>query len=278
MPAFLVHGEFRAHHVRLLVNARRTLLQEHTRALHVGALKVESAVCGALRDRCPRTRNTATSLTDVGKVVAGFLILQRRINPNAVLLTALSAEEVRFTVSIDEGVLAARHRAVRVGKKIAILILCSKIEGVVAGGAAKLVGLRGVDRRNRAVIILELHVHRGIIDAHSSLQGTRRRRFFETNNTRQNAKSIRHVKSTIDITVGDTIRFDNLGRIRDRSSSNRAGGLSLRGCCRLWGDNWMNKRRHKCDRKRSSSNRGAATASYAVKTLHFHEKSFLIKN
>ena len=278
MPAFLVHGEFRAHHVGVFRNARRTLLQEHTRALHVVASQEESTVGGALQGRYPSAWDAATSLANVAQVVARFLILQRGIDPKAVLLTTHSAEDVRFTVSIDEGVLAARHGAVRVGKHIAILILRTKIENVRTGIAAKLVGLRGVDRRNRAITILELHVHRGVIDTHGSIQRRRRSRFLQADGTRQRCESVRHIDWLRDITVRDAIRFDQLRRIRDRGSSNRAGGLSLSFCGRLWGDNWMNKRRHKCDRKRSSSDRGTTTASSAIKTLHFHEKAFLMKN
>ena len=267
MPAFLVHGEFRAHHVRLLVNARRTLLQEHTGTLHVLALKVERTVCSTLRDRCPRTRNTATSLTDVTQVVARFLIRQRRINPNTVLLTALSAEDVRLTVSIDERVLAARHRTVRMGKQIALLILRAKIEGVVASGGAKLVRLRGVDRRNRAVNILELHVHRGVIDAHGSLQGTRRTRFLQADDTRQRCESVRHIDWLCDITVRDAVCLDQLRRVGHWGSSNRAGGLSLSFCCRLRGNNWVYKRRHQRHGERRGSNR-RTTAAYSS-TLDF---------
>ena len=261
MPAFLVHGEFRAHHVGVFRNARRTLLQEHTRALHVVALKVESTVCGALRNRRPRTRNTATSLTNVTQVVARFLILQRRINPNTVLLTALTAEDVRFTVSIDEGVLAARHRAVRVGKQIAVLVLRTKIKHVVAGGVVKLVGLRGVDRRNRAVNILELHVHRGVIDAHSSSKGRGRTGFLQADETRKRRESVGHTGSILDVAIRDAIRFNQLSRVRDRSSSNRARGLSLCEGRVLRSNYRVYKRSNECYRKRSRGNGGAAAAS-----------------
>ena len=40
----------------------------------------------------------------------------------------------------------------------------------------------------------------------------------------------------------------------------------------------MNKWSDESYRESSGSNSSAATASYAVKTLHFHEKSFLMKN
>ena len=233
-----IHGEVRAHHVGLFRNARRALLQEHARFLHVVVQKVGRAVCGGLRDRCPRTRNTATSLAHVPQVVAGFLILQGGIDPNAVLLPTACAEEVRLAVYIDERVLATRDWAVRVGKHIAVLVLCAKIEGVVAGGVAKLVGLRGEDRRNRAVNILELHVHRDVIDTHSSLQGIRRSRFLQADGTRENRQRVGHVNLLFDVTVGNTICFNQLGRVRDWSSSHRAGGLrrSCRSSLRLHHD------------------------------------------
>ena len=266
MPTFIIHGKLRAHHVGVLVNARRTLLQEHTRALHVGVPKVESTVSGFRSDGSyPRTRNAATSLANVPQVVAGFLILQRRIDPKAVLLPARSAEDVRLTVRIDEGVLTIRGLAVRVGKHIAILILRTKIENVRTGIAAKLVGLRGVDRGNRAVNILELHVHRGVIDTHGSIQRRRRTRFLQADGTRQRCKSVRHIDYLRDITVGDTIRFDQLRRIRNRSSSNRARRLgissqtNLRGCNRL--NSGRNQRKRQC---RRSHGRTAATSDVVL--------------
>ena len=45
----------------------------------------------------------------------------------------------------------------------------------------------------------------------------------------------------------------------------------------IW-SNRMDERSYHCNRESGGSDSGAATASYAVKTLHFHEKSFLIKN
>ena len=222
MPAFFIHGKLRAHHVGLLVNARRTLLQEHTSALHVSTFEVEGTVCGALQGRYPRARDAATSLAHIPQVVAGFLVLQRRINPKTVLLPTLSAEDVRLTVSVDEGVLTARNLAVWVRQHIAVLVPCAKIKDIVARGSAKLVGLRGVDRRNRAVNVLELHVHRGVIDAHSSLQGRRRTRFLQANDTRQRCKSVGHVDSLRDVTIRDAIRFNALRRIRHGSSRNSA--------------------------------------------------------
>ena len=42
--------------------------------------------------------------------------------------------------------------------------------------------------------------------------------------------------------------------------------------------NWVNEWSYESYRESGGSNSGAATASYAVKTLHFHEKSFLKKN
>ena len=132
VPAFLIHGEVRAHHVGVLRNARSTLLQEDTSALHVVVLKVERTVCGALRNRRPRTRHTAASLANIGQIIAGFRVPQRGINPNAVLLTTEGAEQVRLTVHIDERVLTARDFTIRVGEHIALRILSAKVKDVVA--------------------------------------------------------------------------------------------------------------------------------------------------
>ena len=261
MPAFLIHGKIRAHHVGLLVNARRTLLQEHTGALHVVVLEVERTVCSTLRDRCPSTRHTATCLTNVGEVISRFRILQGRIHPNAVLLTTECTEEVRLAICINERVLTTRNLAVRVRKQIAVLVLRTKIEGVAAGVVAKLVRLRRVDRGNRAVTVLELHVDCDVIEAHSSSKGRGRTGFLQADETRKQRQRVGQVNFIIDVTVGDTIRFNQLGRVRDRSSSNRAGGLSLRLCGRLWGNNWVNKRRNQRHGESSGSN-GSTAAAY----------------
>ena len=69
-------------------------------------------------------------------------------------------------------------------------------------------------------------------------------------------------------------------------SAPRINAAILRRCCILSSSNrrgsriynWMNKRSYESYRESSGSNSSAATASYAVKTLHFHEKSFLMKN
>ena len=69
-------------------------------------------------------------------------------------------------------------------------------------------------------------------------------------------------------------------------SAPRINAAILRRCCILSSSNrrgsriynWMNKRSYESYRESSGSDSSAATASYAVKTLHFHEKSFLIKN
>ena len=174
---------------------------------------------------------------------------------------------MRLAVRIDERVLTTRNLAVRVGKQVAILALRTKIKHVVTAGAAKLVRLRGENRRNRAVTILELHVNGGVVDAHSPLEGTRRTRFFQADNTRERSQRVGHIKATTDVTVGDTIRFNNLGRIRNRSSSNRARSLSLSFCCRLRGNNWVYKRRHQRHGESSGSNGSAATAHSS--TLNF---------
>ena len=170
-----------------------------------------------------------------------------------------------LTVCVNERVRFAPALTFRMGQYIAVFILCAKIKHVVTGGVAKLVGLRGVDRRNRAVNILELHVHRGIVDAHSSLQGRRRTRFLQTNDTRKRRVSVRHIDSLCDITVRDAIRFDQLRRIRSRSSSNSARSLciscrtNLRGCNRL--DSGRDQRKRQC---RCSHGRAAATSDVVL--------------
>ena len=131
VPALIVHGEVRAHHVGVRLSARSALFQEDAGSLHIVGQEVERSVCGTLRDRCPRTRDTTTRLAHIGQVITSFLVLQRRINPNTVLLPPKGAEEVRLTVHIDERVLTAWDFTIRVGKYIALPIPSTKIKDIV---------------------------------------------------------------------------------------------------------------------------------------------------
>ncbi len=132
LVAFVIHREVRALHVAIVSNAGSLLAQEDSGALLVRTIKEESAICTTIMRIRPGTRNTATSLANIRQVVAGVFILQRGISPHTVLLASRCTENVRLTVHVNERVLLATNRAIRVLEDVSFCVLLTKVEGILS--------------------------------------------------------------------------------------------------------------------------------------------------
>ena len=141
------------------------------------------------------------------------------------------------------------------------------------------VGFRRIDWRYSTIVINPLEVNlRSIwsIDVPIILgrQGSRvlRRHRHQTtgDNVLRLSLNSRKLRARVDSTVSDSVDVDctifpSLGGAYVLCVGNSSG---------LWGSNRVNEWSYESHRERSGSDSDAATASYAGKTLHFHEKPF----
>ena len=119
--------------------------------------------------------------------------------------------------------------------------------------------LRGKDRGNRAITVLELHVNRGVVDTHGPLQRRRCSHLFEANKTRQGCESVRHSGPVRDVAIRDAVRFNQLCWVCRRGGYNSSRRFSMRSRTSLRYYSCLNCRRNQRKRQCGRGNRGAPT-------------------